>query len=256
MIRTALAAAALLFVAACADRPADPPEPVAEPSIDPTAKAKAVKTADDLLDFSYVWPVEASSIPALNQRLEAELTRDRAEAEATAREDQASRGTEYPFNGHYFNKSWQRYGESRRLLSLAAEVSTFTGGAHGNSGFDQILWDRQARGAIEPLALFADAAAANAALTPLYCAALDRERAQKRQETLPLSGEGWMVECPALTDQALVPLDQNGDGRFERLRVMIAPYEAGPYAEGSYEFDIEVTDAIRRMLKADYRESF
>lgn len=256
MIRTIFPA--LLLLAACGDRDAAPAaEPEAPaPTIDPTARAKEVRENDDTLEFTYLWPVQASAIPALNQRLEQELERDRTEARSIAQEDKATRGPDAPYHGHYFNKSWERFGESRRLLSLAAELSTFTGGAHGNSGFDQILWDREAGQAIEPLALFADPAAANAALTPAYCAALDRQRAEKRQESLPLTGERWMIECPALADQSLVPLDQDGNGRFERLRVLIAPYTAGPYAEGSYEIDLPVDDRIRGLLKSDYRESF
>ena len=65
-----------------------------------------------------------------------------------------------------------------------------------------------------------------------------------------------MIECPPLGDQVVVPVDADEDGRFERLRVLLGPYAAGPYAEGSYEVDVPVTGEMRALVKAQYRESF
>ena len=173
-----------------------------------------------------------------------------------AEEDRDARGPDAPFHGHYFTKAWATMGGAGRLLSLAANIGTYTGGAHGMSGFEALLWDREARRAIEPEALFVDPAAAWRMMEPVYCRALDRQRAEKRQEPLPLEGDGWMIECPPLGDQVVVPVDADEDGRFERLRVLLGPYAAGPYAEGSYEVDVPVTGEMRALVKAQYRESF
>ena len=265
-IYKALLPAAALLAAGCAQSGADNagPEqngalpataPVAAPQSD--AEAKAVAERSDLIEFTYAWPAAASAIPALNARLETELATDRSEALATARDDRDARvGQDYPFNGHYFRKEWAVEGDTSRLLSLAAEVETFTGGAHGNQGYDRILWDRRAERAIGVEDLFAAPEAAFAALAKAFCPALDKVRAEKRGETLPLKGDDWMTSCPALSQQALVPVDGDKDGRFETLRVLIAPYEAGPYAEGSYEIDIAVTPAIRSLVKPDFTGMF
>lgn len=230
------------------------PSNLATPLPPTPSGGREVKESDDLLDLTYSWPAEAAAIPALAARLEAELVRDRSEALDYAREDKAGRSADAPFNGHYLAKQWTVQGESARLLSLAAEVATFTGGAHGNMVYDQIIWDRSAGRAIEPADLFVDPEAAFAALSRIYCPRLDAQRAEKRGETLPLEGEGWSIDCPDLAKQRLVPAGK--DGRFTTLLVLLPPYEAGAYAEGSYEVEIEVTDPVRALIKPEYRAEF
>jgi hypothetical protein len=218
---------------------------------------KAVTEQSDLIEFSYAWPAAATAIGALNARLEGELAKDRTEALTGAREDKEARiGQDYPFHGHYFRKEWTVEGDTPRLLSLAAEIETFTGGAHGNQGYDSILWDRRAGRAIGFGDMFTSAPAALELLTKAFCPALDSARAEKRQDSLPLKGDDWMTTCPDIAKQTLVPVDENKDGRFEALRALIGPYEAGPYVEGSYEIDIPVTPAIRSLVKPDYADMF
>ncbi|WP_158274586.1 DUF3298 and DUF4163 domain-containing protein [Sphingosinicella humi] len=260
-------AAMLLALSACSGESGPSPSPAADEAQPPTdaapvappavkAKARAVEEKNELLEFTYGWPGEAAAIPGLNARLESELERDRAEALGMAREDRAARPPEAPFHGHYLAKEWKSYGDTPHLLSLAAQVATFTGGAHGNTLFDSILWDRTLGRAIKPADLFTDPAVAFATISGAYCAALDRERVEKRQEPLPLEGEDWLIGCPSLAQQAIVPVDGDGDSRFELLRVLIPPYEAGPYVEGTYEVDVPVTDPVRGLIKPDYRTVF
>lgn len=265
MIKAA-AVAALFALAACSDdaaQTAASPRPGGDaqatapaPPSPPPAAARLVDDESELLDFTYGWPAEAAAIPKLRARFEADLGERRTESLAFAREDKAGRGEDIPFNGHYFSKTWQTYGDGGRLLSLAAEIGTFTGGAHGNALWETILWDRSAGKEIEVAALFTDPARAFAAMTPAYCRSLDAQRAEKRGETTPLTGPEWMVQCRPLAEAVIAPVDGNRDGRFELFRVLIAPYEAGPYAEGSYEVDIPVTDAVRALLHPGFGGSF
>lgn len=254
--------ASALLLSACGTRPV----PIAQASAEAVSPAtdaapglpgsKLVEEKGDLLEFTYGWPLEAAAIPALSGRIEADLARLRAEGLATAREDKAMRPPDAPFHGHYFQKIWMTHGETPRLLSLAAQVAFFTGGAHGNTIFDSLLWDRTAGRPIATTDLFTDAAAAFAAMNAPYCEALDRARVEKRGAPLPAEGEDWLVGCPELAEQVIVPVDADEDGRFERLRVLIPPYEAGPYVEGTYEVDVPVTPAIRALLKPDYAAAF
>jgi hypothetical protein len=216
---------------------------------------KLVEENSDLLEFTYGWPSEAAAIPRLVAQLETEMARLRTEAKATAKEDKAGRTADYPFNGHYLSKVWKTYGNGRRLLSLGAEASSFTGGAHPNSNYEALLWDRKADAPITVAQLFSDPALAFSTMSKTYCTRLDRERAERREEELPLKGEGFMVECPPLAEQVVVPLDRD-DRVFESLLVLIGPYGAGPYAEGSYEVDIEVTDAIKALIRPEFRGDF
>src|SRR3546814_19415307 len=79
------------------------------------------------------------------------------------------------------------------------------------------------------------------------CSSDLQERVEKRQEPLPLEGEDWLIGCPALAEQVIVPVDADGNDRFELLRVLIPPYEAGPNVEGTYEVGVPVTDAVRGL---------
>jgi hypothetical protein len=227
-----------------------PPSPAAAP-----AKARAVEEKSDFLEFTYSWPAEASAVPKLVTRFEAELAQQRKEAMDGAREDKEARGPEVPYNGHYFSKVWSTLGQTPRLLSLAAEIGTFTGGAHGNSGYDALLWDRKADAPVELAGIFSNPAAAFNAMTPVYCKELDRQRAEKRQGEMGPPGD-WMTECRALAEQVVAPVDENKDSRFELFRVLIEPYNAGPYAEGTYEVDIPVTEAVRKLVKPEYAGAF
>src|SRR3546814_5129355 len=70
-----------------------------EPSAPPAAsvaEARMVEEKGDLIEFTYGWPAEAAAIPALDARLEADLTKQRDEARAMAREDKDARSPDAP----------------------------------------------------------------------------------------------------------------------------------------------------------------
>jgi hypothetical protein len=248
--------ALMLLLAACS---AEAPEPTqnkaAKPAPAAPAKERLIEENSDLLQFTYGWPAEAAAIPKLVALFEAEMAKQRAEAIEMAKDDKADRTAENPFNGHYFSKVWKTYGKGRRLLSLGASVENFTGGAHGNMNFDAVLWDGEASEKLQPAQLFSDPAAAFQLMSRVFCERLDRERAERRGEELPLHGTDWMVECPPLAEQVVVPLDRD-DRVFESMLVLVPPYTAGPYAEGSYEMEIELTDEMRRLIKPEYAGDF
>ena len=264
--------AVTLLASACSDAaPTSDPAEVAGPTAPAVARAPTtepppvraaagrIEETSDLLEFTYAWPAEASAVPLIVGRFREEARTAQAEAIETAREDKAARAPDAPtFNGHHYSKDWETTGQTPRLLSLAALFSTFTGGAHPNSGFDTLIWDRAADREVAFADLFADAAAAFRLLEPAYCAELDKQRAEKRQETLPLKKEpdDWMTACPKLAQAPVALIDADRDGRFEAIRVLLGPYEAGPYAEGAYEIDIILGDEVRAAAKEQYRGSF
>ena len=258
MIRKYIAAAALLL-AACSDQ-----QPKAEAAADGTqasrsakpagAKARLVDEKNDLLEFTYGWPAEVEAIPTLKARFEEDLATQRKQAMATAREDFASHGKE-AHSSHSYTQVWETFGSNPLLLSLASEIGTFTGGVHGNATYTPLLWYRSANREIEAKDLFGDSDRAFKAMTAPYCAALNRQRAEKRGETPP-PGQESDVECKPLGEQAIIPVDANRDGKFDLMRVLIGPYGAGPYVEGTYEIDIPITPQIRRLLKPEFISAF
>ena len=257
-------AVALLLATACKEAPSNAVEAPAARAKAPAkaapaaapAKAHQVHEESDLLEFIYGWSAEAAAIPALKARFEADLQKQRTEALDYARQDKAERGADVPYHGHYYSKVWETQGDSRRLLSLAAQIGTFTGGAHGNSFYETLLWDRELGRVVEVADLFTNAEAAFAAMNQPYCDDLNAQRAEKRQEKLPLEGPDWMVQCRPLGEQTVAAYDSNDDGTFDTMRVLIEPYNSGPYAEGEYVVDVPVTDAVRRLLKKEYEAAF
>ena len=214
----------------------------------------AVEENGPELDFSYSWSAEAAAVPFLDRRFRADLNWMKEEALKYAAEDAAAAKADgRDFNGHYFSRGWETAGQSERLLSLQGATGTFTGGAHPNSSYSAILWDRAAGSEITLADLFADPDAPDRLLRKPFCVALDKQRLEKREgERL----EGQFSECPAFKELAISPTDERHDGRFEKFVFLAGPYVAGPYAEGEYEVAVPLTPALIAALKPEYRASF
>jgi hypothetical protein len=209
---------------------------------------------DEQLAFSYSWPAAVEVEPVLRARLAREMAAERVEARRTAKEDRVARGGDFPFNPHDFEKTWRIAGGTERLLSLAASMHSYTGGAHGNLAFDALLWDRNADRPVEPAALLG--AEAIAALTPRYCAALDAEREERRGEPVQRDSDDSFSACPPLAEQVLAFRDSDGNGRFDMLEALIPPYVAGPWVEGPYPLEVPFAAADLGGIPAEYRMSF
>ena len=207
-----------------------------------------------LLDFTYEWPAEAAAIPTLDKRFRADAAKAFAEARKYAEEDMAlTREQKRDYNQHFYAAGWERFGQSKRLLSLGETVETFTGGAHPNHDFNALVWDRQLGKEVAMHRLFAKPTAFGAVTRSAYCKTLDKERMDRR-EGEKLGGE--FDECPKFADLAIVPADKDGNGRFDRIDFIAPPYVAGPYVEGEYEIELPVTTALIAALKPEYRPSF
>lgn len=237
MRRGTLIIAALLCTAATAARP-----------------VKIVRNSK-ALEFTYSWPAEAAAIPALDKRFRTEMAKAYREALATARDDQKAYREERRTGMHdYYSMDWTTAGESGRLLSLEGEFSTFTGGAHPNTSYDALLWDRMLGRPVGTAALFATPAAFAALTRASYCKGLDRERLKRREgEKLDLPE---FNACPNYADLAIAPVDANRNGRFDSFAFVASPYVAGPYAEGEYEIAVPVTAKLLASLRPQYRSSF
>lgn len=255
----------LLALAGCeapsggkAEAPAQAPQvrnspPEAE-APQPAASSVAEATAD--YEFNYSWPAEVTAHPELARSLAAE--RDAALAQLkqdTRAERAAAQADGFEFRPHGLHMRWLRAADLPRWLSLSAEISAYTGGAHPNSGFTSLIWDKRAGRRLQPLELFQSAGAFDAAVRETFCDKLDAERAERRGAPVNrASGDGF-DECITPSEQTLVL--GSGNGRtFDRMTILIGPYAAGPYAEGSYEIDLPVTAAVLNAVKPELRTEF
>src|SRR3546814_12391324 len=90
-----------------------------------------------------------------------------------------------------------------RLLSLAAQVATFTGGAHGNTVFDSILWDRTLGREIEPADLLRDPAAAFSTIGEIYCRSDERRVGQECVSTCGYRGSPYHLKKKLKKDRSI-----------------------------------------------------
>jgi hypothetical protein len=207
------------------------------------------------LQFTYSWPAEAAAIPALDKQFRADAAKAYKEAIATAVENQKIyREQKRDGAQDFYSMEWATAGQTIRLLSLQNQLSTFTGGAHPNTGYDALLWDRRAKKKIELSALLTGRGNLAAVTRPAYCKALDAERNKRREgEKLDLPD---FNACPKYSELAIAPVDKNNNGKFDTIDYVASPYTAGPYAEGEYEIDLPVTARLLGALKPEYRGSF
>lgn len=266
-------ATAMLMVAGCKGDPAPSPSaatsdapvqavatedagtPTDDASAVPVGGARKEKVANDLYEFDYSYPDATGAIPGLKAELDKQLDQQRAELIGSAKDDRAeAKKNDFPYHAHSYQEDWKVVASLPGWLSISSEFYTYSGGAHGMSGSDTLLWDRHAETVRKPVDLFVSKEALSKALRTPFCAALDKERVKRRGGPIDKSDE-MFSECIDPLDQVVILGSTNGQ-TFDRIGVLVPPYNAGPYAEGSYEITLPVTGAVMAALKPQYRASF
>jgi hypothetical protein len=218
--------------------------------------ARSVSEENEVWNFDYSYPAAAGRIPGLAALLDQRLDTSLQELKGTAIEARADADKSgFPFNAYAESTSWKVVTDLPRWLSLSGEIYSYTGGAHGNSGFDTLLWDRKEDKARKPEELFTSLAALEAAMHEDYCEVLDRQRAEKRGEPAGEGSDNPFDECPGLDDLTII-LGSSNNRTFDRIGFLAAPYVAGPYAEGSYEVTLPVNRAAKAAVKPEFAVSF
>jgi hypothetical protein len=232
------------------------PAAAASPVPTATGEPRKEKQSNDLYDFEYSYPAAAGAIPALKAFLDADLAKQKAELVADAREQQAmSKKDNFPYHALGRWIEWKVVTELPAWLSLSASVGTYEGGAHPNHGFDTILWDKQANRRRDPVDLFTSKAALSRAIGKDFCNALDKERAQKRGEPIKPGSTDEFDRCIDPVENTII-VGSSDRKAFDRVGVLVPPYNAGPYAEGDYEVTLPVTGAVLAAVTPEYRGSF
>ncbi|MEJ7926454.1 DUF4163 domain-containing protein [Sphingobium sp. AN641] len=209
----------------------------------------------DLLEFVYAYPAEAAAIPRLVRKFRRDIDTSRADALKMAREDRdAAKAADFPFRGHSLETRWTVAADTPRFLALRSETYVFTGGAHGMTGYEALIWDKARKRETSMAALMTSSADFADAIRDAFCERLDRERAVKRGGPV-VRGDDPFTDCIDPMEQVLVPTSRDGK-LIDAITVLIGPYAAGPYAEGSYDVTIPVTPAIFATIKTEYQDGF
>lgn len=223
----------------------------------PTPAGKPFETSEktDLLEFAYAYPAEAAAVPALVDKFAKELARSRADATTMAREDnKAAKDAGFPFRGHSLETRWAVSADTPRFLALTSTSYVYTGGAHGMTGYGAVLWDKARQRETSMASLMTSPAAFQSAIRDRFCATLDTQRAEKRGAPVT-RGDDMFNDCIDPMKETLVPTSKDGK-LIDGIMVIVGPYSAGPYAEGSYEVPLPVDKAMRDAIKTEYQDAF
>ena len=224
----------------------------------PAAEDAIVERKDEALEFSYSWPAAAVAIAPLNAWLEKHAEDQYAQAHGPAADYlKETKGTEIPFRTYDFQQKWQVVADTPAILVMEAEGYEYTGGAHGMPFYASLIWDREA-GKRLPTDDVIDIVKLSRLARDSFCEQLDKERAKKRGgpiEKSPPTSISEFNECVEMAEQQIVPISKGGSA-LDAIRVIIAPYSAGPYAEGTYEIELPVNDKLMAAVKPDYRGWF
>lgn len=265
--------AALGFVtilSGCDNQATQPAEPAATPSSDPNASGDAAdrsgespgngarsvaEETDDYL-FEYAYPSEAGRIDALAALLDARLEKTRTGlARGSAEARQQARADGFPYNKHSFTGAWELVADLPDWLSLSLGFSTYEGGAHGNHGFDSLVWNKPEGRAMEAMDLFTSSETLDEALGEQFCAALNAERARRRGAPVAEGSDDPFDQCVKVEETTIL-VGSSSRRAFDRIGILVGPYVAGPYAEGTFEFTFPVDRSILAAVKPEYRASF
>lgn len=257
-----VAVAALAVSCNRREEPAEAPAPSVEvpvsetPATEPAPLSYESQTPDAKVQLTL--PAAISRQPDLHARLYEEAVRNLRAFTEGARADR----TEYQgdMNLPPYDKTieYALAGETGKLMSLQRNDSEYTGGAHPNSGYGAVLWDKALRRIVEPGQLFrrgADLAALDRAL----CAAVNAARRERSPNSQPITlgggagGEGF--SCPRAHVTPFVLAPSTTGGKAGGLIFLIGPYQVGPYAEGGYEIVVPQS-AFRGLLAAAYADEF
>lgn len=230
--------------------------PTEAPTEMPVAAGRSVEASNDLYEFSFSYPDAAGAIPRLKELFDTRIYMEREKLASSAGDERKEAKKQgYPFHPHSYGAKWQAVADLPGWLSLSADLYSFTGGAHGMSNFDSLLWDRRAETLRKPRDLFVSPDALRDAIREPFCDELDRQRETRRGEPVQRDSGQMFTECIDPVAQTLILGSTNGQ-TFDRIGILIAPYEAGPYVEGTYDVTLPVTGKVMAALKPQYRNSF
>ncbi len=254
--------AAAMVLASCREEPAPVPEPSTaeetgstETTVTVINGARAVVEETDDFLFEYSYPAEAGNIPALAAMLDGRLARARSELSMQAADGrEAASDDGFPYNKYSTEVVWQVVTDLPGYLSMSAAISSYTGGAHGNYGSSALVWDRANEIEVEAIDMFTSPAALDEALGEQLCTLLNAERAKRRG--MPVEADGDIFDLCVKPSESTVLLGSSNGRAFNRIGFIMDPYVAGPYTEGSYEFTLNVNQAVLDAVKEEYRSAF
>jgi hypothetical protein len=241
------------------DKPATatptPPAATAD-ALPPQAAPFAYKSTTPYAEVELTLPRSIQAQPELHKRLYDAGVRDLSAFSEGSQADRTEAGGDMGLGPYQKTIQFDSEVETAHLVSLARTDYEFTGGAHGNSTFAGVLWDKSLKAQVTPAALFrrgADLSALDAAL----CAAVNAEKKARdpAAETLTLGKSADIWSCPKASETAFVLAAGSVPGKAGGLTFLIGPYVVGPYSDGPMSVNVPQS-VFRALLDPAYVDEF
>ena len=236
-----------------------PSAPVGQPAV-PMALADVIETTPGyIIGISY--PPKAAAYPPLAQAL-----RTYAEA-ARAGLMQAVAGLEgeKPRAPYDLSLQFRMVAETPRVVAVAADGSTYTGGAHGAPLVERFVWLPQLQQmlAAEQLIPSVDgwtpvSAYVREQLMTELSASLDGEALEGDVRAGQMSLRSRMIDAgtaPVATNFARFEPVMNADGSIRALRFVFPPYQVAPYVVGTVTVDVPGR-VLLPLVSSEYKALF
>ena len=199
---SALASAALLLagmISACSREPdSDRMKASAAKTVASNAPLGFARTSPDAqVTLSLPEPIKA--YPELHERLYKDGETTLTAFLDQARKDRAEQSADgFPVPAYYQKIEWKISAQSPRLLSVYAEQNDFEGGAHPNTSFRALLWDKDKAALIPTAELFSSDADLKG-VDDYVCHQIEAQRARRSGQPV---NETAFADPDANKDQA------------------------------------------------------
>ena len=253
---------ALCAALAACDRAATPP-----PGTQATATAAPAVVLQDVVETrpDYIvgisYPASAAKYPVLAQALKTYADAARGELMKAVAGLQGQKPTA-PYD---LSLQFTGLVDTPQVVAVAADGSSYTGGAHGNPLVARFVWLPQRQAMLKADQLIVDAAGwqaiSDASREQLMTALTQRldadevegaDRAQQFENGSRMTDDGTKPD-PANFAQ-FEPV-MNAEGQIRAIRFVFAPYQVAPYVEGTRTAEIPAR-ALLPHVAADYRKLF
>ena len=211
----------------------------------------ALTNPDAQVTLSLPEPIKA--YPELHQRLYKDGETTLTAFLDQAKKDRAEQSADgFPVPAYFQKIDWKISAQSPRLLSVYAEQNDFEGGAHPNTSFRTLLWDKT-RAALIPTAELFSPDADLKGVDDYVCQQIEAQRAKRTGQPVSESGSGF--NCPKFSESRLILVPSTQPGKIGAIDALYAPYDVGPYAEGPYEVRVPQSQ-LKGLVAPEYADQF
>lgn len=260
----AVVLSAMLLLPACR-REAPAPQPQPAPEGPPAAPAQAALQDTIETDPRYIIGISYPSAVNRHPGLAGELRRYSDAVRAELMEAVSGLGEEAPVAPYDISLSYTMLADTPQLVAVAADGSSYTGGAHGMPLVARFVWLPQRGELLRAEALIPDPrgwhSVSGHVREQLHAALsqrIDADELEPAERAQVIRSAGRMIDEGSGPDAANFRQFEpvlDASGRLTGLRFVFPPYQVGPYSDGVQTVEVPARLLLPHVAPA-YRELF